>query len=133
MTPKSPDDIRRDLMKLSPEEKIAKGTHHNIKDLINMGVEEGGNKEIALRWACRKGDIEMVKKLLDNGVSPNTYLALGEAVDWGHTNIVRILLEAGANPHANLNYAIIQSDTKYGKDSDMSNLLRQYFKNKVTK
>lgn len=134
MTPKSPEDIRRDLMKLSPEEKIVKGTQYNVKDLIETGVEEGGDMEIALRWACgRKGDVEMVKDLLNKGADPNTYLALGEAVNWGHIDIVRILLEAGANPHANMNYAIIQSDTKYGKDSDMSNLLKQYFKNRLMK
>jgi len=129
MTPKSPEDIKRDLMKLSPEDKMLKGTQHNILDLIEMGVEEGGDMEIALRWACRKGNVEMVKNLLDNGVDPNTYLALGEAVSWGHIDIVRILLEAGANPHSNLNYVFIQASTKYGKDSDMVNLLKQYSKN----
>lgn len=129
MTPKSPDDIKRDLMKLSPEDKIVKGTHHNNKDLIIMGVEEGGDMEVALRWACQKGDTEMVTTLLDKGVDPNTYLALGTAVEWGRIDIVKILLRLGANPHANSNYSFIESDARFGKDSGMSILLRQYSKN----
>ena len=131
MTPKSEEDIKRDLMKLSPEDKVERGTQYNNVDLIEMGVEEGGSKTVALRWACHHGKKEMVEKLLNFGVNPNTYLALSQAVVWGHIDIVRMLLEAGANPHANMDYCFIQAATKYGKDSDMLKLLNKYSKQTI--
>lgn len=128
LKPKSPEDIKRDLMKLSPDDKMTKGTIYNLPDLVKTGVEESDDMELKLRWACQKGYIEKVKELLKSGVDPNTYLALSEAVKNGHIDIVEILLKSGADPHANMDYCFKLANEN-GKDSDMVNLLKRYSKN----
>jgi hypothetical protein len=61
--------------------------------------------------AARKGDAATVKAFLDKGVDVNTKTrygatALSYACDKGHTEVVRLLLERGANPDV--------KDTFYG-------------------
>ena len=57
-----------------------------------------------LLTAARKGDLAQVKALLDKGVDVNSKSSYGQtplffACDRGHTEIVRLLLERGANPN----------------------------------
>ena len=64
-----------------------------------------------LSAAARRGDAETVKKLLDEGVDPNTKFrydatALTYACDHGHLEVVKVLLEHGANVNV--------KDTFYG-------------------
>ena len=61
--------------------------------------------------AARKGDLETIKSLLAKGIDVNTKTnygatALSYACDRGHIEIVRVLLENGADPNA--------KDTFYG-------------------
>src|ERR1044071_7845592 len=54
--------------------------------------------------AARKGDVAAVKAFLDKGVDVNTKTrygatALSYACDKGHTEVVRLLLERGADPN----------------------------------
>ncbi|MFO0924160.1 MAG: PQQ-binding-like beta-propeller repeat protein [Pirellulales bacterium] len=58
----------------------------------------------ALRTAAAKGDVDSIKKAIDakadlNQLSPYGVSALATACDHGHIEIVRLLLEAGANPN----------------------------------
>jgi outer membrane protein assembly factor BamB len=53
--------------------------------------------------AARKGEVEIIKQLLDEGVSPDARSEYGAtamhfAADKGHVAIVKLLLERGANP-----------------------------------
>jgi hypothetical protein len=55
-------------------------------------------------WACRNGDVDTVKKILPNlklndinRIESNGSTALHAASYYGHANIVRLLLERGAN------------------------------------
>jgi len=64
-----------------------------------------------LQDAARKGDAAAVKKLLDEGVDVNTKFrydatALFYACDHGHVEVVKVLLDKGANPNL--------KDTFYG-------------------
>src|SRR5437016_14126272 len=70
---------------------------------------QDGNEEFFA--AARKGDVAAVKAFLDKGVDVNTKTrygatALSYACDKGHTEVVRLLLERGADPDV--------KDTFYG-------------------
>ena len=71
------------------------------KSPAKFGARELGN----LIKACRKGELNIVKKMLKQGVSPNVLVEscgskpLTAAVRGGHANIVRFLLDAGADPN----------------------------------
>ncbi len=56
------------------------------------------NKKV-LYYAAKKGCLEAVKFLLDEGVDINTSLALLGAADGGQLEVVKLLLERGANPY----------------------------------
>jgi hypothetical protein len=61
-----------------------------------------GDKADALAEAARKGDVAVVKKLLDEGVDVNTKYrygatALSYACDRGHLDVVKLLVDRGAD------------------------------------
>jgi ankyrin repeat protein len=56
--------------------------------------------ENALRWAATYGHLEVVKYLVQNGANVNNNSALRWAAYNGHLEIVKFLLENGANVHA---------------------------------
>ena len=97
-----PDNIR-DVMKIAYND-----------DTTPLSVRTGSGGTI-LHAACNKGDINLVKKLLEAGADPNVTDALGftplslktgsggtilhAACDKGDINVVKKLLEAGADPN----------------------------------
>ncbi|CAO1361983.1 unnamed protein product [Diamesa serratosioi] len=61
--------------------------------------------ETPLHIAAKKGDSESIRKLLDQGINPNTsdfagWTPLHEAANHGHYNVAVILVKAGANVNA---------------------------------
>ena len=57
-----------------------------------------------LRHACKHGDAELAKRLLEQGANPNQTLGNGESIlteasFFGDASIVGVLLEHGANPN----------------------------------
>lgn len=69
-------------------------------------VQEGEAVQAKALWkAAREGDLAAIQSLLDDGVdvnSPTQYgaTALSYAVDRGHKEVVKLLLERGANPNS---------------------------------
>ena len=75
MKPKSEEEIVKALGKMTPEEKLEKGSRHNILSLVKQGIKEGANIEWGnhLSYALIHGNLEMVKLLVDNGVDLQPY------------------------------------------------------------
>lgn len=75
-----------------------------ITRLRSAGADGDGLVAIALRAAAKTGDIDRVRDLLNQGVDPNSRdyhhnTALITAAHKGHTRVVQVLLEAGADPN----------------------------------
>ena len=78
-----------------------------VKEYIKAGADVHCKDDWALRWACRHGHPEVVKLLLEAGadVHADEY-ALRLASIGGHTEVVKLLHEAGADAHADDDYAL---------------------------
>jgi ankyrin repeat protein len=68
-----------------------------------------GSGATALRWACKRGHLEIVQLLLEKGADVNAQggeygNALYAAADGGHLEIVQLLLEKGADINAQGGY-----------------------------
>ena len=76
-------------------------------ELCKFMIKTGSAVNSALRFASRKGRLEVIKLLLEAGadVNANNNLALG-ASRKGHLEVVKVLLEAGADVHAEDDYAL---------------------------
>lgn len=71
-----------------------------LKAISHTPITEADNSEFIV--AASNGDIHSVRSLLDKGIDINSIdeagdFALGEAVWWGHEEIVKLLVDAGAN------------------------------------
>ncbi|MEW6677407.1 MAG: ankyrin repeat domain-containing protein [Pseudomonadota bacterium] len=84
----------------------AKGDRPRLESLLQEGINPNGRRDLwgktALVEAVDRGDVEMVRLLLDAGADPDLkaagYTPLGRAAMQGHSRIARMLLEAGADP-----------------------------------
>ncbi|WP_265031320.1 MULTISPECIES: ankyrin repeat domain-containing protein [unclassified Wolbachia] len=70
-----------------------------MKSLVKKSKDASSISKKALYHAAKKGCLEIVTFLLDEGVDINTSLALLGAADGGQLEVVKLLLERGANPH----------------------------------
>lgn len=73
-----------------------------VFDDVNALNADGDN---ALHWAVRRDDQEVARLLIECGINVNQYGDLGrtplhEACSWGHGEMVRLLVEHGADLHA---------------------------------
>ena len=70
--------------------------------MARSGVVSGGYTHLMI--ACEEGDTEKAKSLLGssniNAKNQHGYTALALAIKGGFTELVRLLLEAGASPNA---------------------------------
>jgi ankyrin repeat protein len=79
----------------------------NFKNLINRGTDPSADDNYSIRWASRRGNLEIVSFLLEHGAdSIAKNHALQSASRWGHLEVVSFLKEKGADPTADDNKAI---------------------------
>jgi ribosomal protein S18 acetylase RimI-like enzyme len=84
MIPKSEEEIRKSIDKLSPIDKIFRGIDQELIWLVQEGIDDGadvcgskkgndGNMYTCLEFACIKANIKIMKLLLKNGASKRNY------------------------------------------------------------
>lgn len=94
------DDISlRDLSDIDEEDDDKKRKRHKITSIPEKKNEKG---ETPIIPACAKGNVKLVSSLLKSGHSVNAGDALGwtalhEASNYGHVDIVNVLLDHGAD------------------------------------
>ena len=81
------------------------------EDLEIAKLLRGGNiykHPYALQYAARYGKLEIVKLLIEHGadIHADDDYALGKAAEFGHLEIVKFLFECGANIHADDDEAV---------------------------
>jgi ankyrin repeat protein len=91
----------------------ALGYTEKVEKSIKNDVDIHINNEEALKLACSKGNIEIIKLFLDNGadIHVNEDEPISIAATNGHTEAVKLVLKAGANIHAK-NDACFKSASK---------------------
>ncbi|MCP4656975.1 MAG: hypothetical protein GY856_16310 [bacterium] len=90
-----------------------------VRRLIALGAKVGIGRQQALFNAAAKGHHEVIGALIEGGADVNGYLrmrgsALSAAIDGGHVDMVRFLLQAGADPTLDhsLSIAIIKINSR---------------------
>ena len=114
MTPKPEEEIRKTLEAKPPKDKIAFGISKDIPWLVMQGLEEGKDVDVTendnylLNWACKKGDIPLVKLLLERGADIHSVgdTPLRNACYNGNTELVKFLLDKGADANADRGYLL---------------------------
>lgn len=103
MIGKSFDDVKELLKGLSLENLLIKSAEHGylegVKRAINRGVFINYNDNLALKFAARNGHYDIVKLLLDVGADSNDINEpLILASHGGYVDVIKLLLDAGADP-----------------------------------
>jgi len=86
-----------------------KGNLERVAELLREGVDVcSGDIELALRTASFYGHAAIVKRLLEAGanVHAEDNKALHSASWYGHTDVVKLLLDYGENVHAGFDGAL---------------------------
>ncbi|CAI7644561.1 unnamed protein product [Penicillium bialowiezense] len=113
----NPEDIRK---KIPLTEASYRGHHETVKLLLNRGAHpepQSYCNRTPLQWACYNGSIEIVRILIDHSHdqtrafgAPNDYCidigrrdcqgnsAVAYALDYGHHDIIHLLIEKGVLP-----------------------------------
>lgn len=104
---------------------------------ILLRSADASERHLALAVASQKGNIEIVRLLLDAGEDPNRYNPMGshshstplhQAALYGHEDVVRLLIERGASVHTkDLLWRGTPADwAKHEGRTEMEALLRKY-------
>ncbi len=99
----------------TPERECKNGTREEMVELLKYdNLPSGSDYDLPpLVEAAESGDIERVRSLLGAGSDPNETCeatretALHQAVTFNHTEIVHLLLAAGANPNAKADFGVL--------------------------
>jgi ankyrin repeat protein len=92
---------------------VKSGNYALVRTLFGNGVDNP-TKEQALRFAAEKGYLEIVKFLVDNGANINTSdnLPLVAAAQFGHLEVVKFLIANRPAAHAKDSNAVMASALK---------------------
>lgn len=95
----SDDEILEICKDLTPDEKLYKGTRHNIPILIKQsildGVNTGKNNQMLIKFASQNGYSDIIEMLLkDDRVNPIVHnnLPIAYAAENGHLDAVKVLM-----------------------------------------
>lgn len=120
----------RDQMKGASDEKILKGLYNDmlnnsakmgflvgIKKALELGADDIFNGD-ALSIACSNGHVDIIRYLVEEkGIDVNYYdgyyTPLGRAIQHGNLEVVKLLVELGANVNHVVNAQIGYSLEKY--------------------
>jgi hypothetical protein len=97
MIGKSEDDIKILFKKLTPNQKLVRAAEYGILWALKEAIEEGANIDYnngsALRLACLKKQIEIIKILIDNGANINKWktVLINFAKEQGNNEVVELL------------------------------------------
>jgi hypothetical protein len=80
-----------------PDSAVQAAALHGELEAVNALIRRGAR--IDLPVAAALGDIEAARGLLASARSEDRHLALSLAADFGHVEIVRLLLDAGEDPN----------------------------------
>jgi len=97
--------------------------NHTPIDPLHIAEESRGN---LLRTACNLGDTELVRKCIDIGVDCIDPKLLEFAAYYGHTDIVKLLLDNGSDPTWNDCWSMRISHIR--SNYETSNLIKQYLR-----
>jgi hypothetical protein len=100
--------LTKNLIKPNIEQICMKNYTNVIFSLVELNKLERNELNNALRWASRNGHTETVNLLLDRGadIHANNDGALRSASYHGHTETVKLLLDRGADIHADNDSAL---------------------------
>lgn len=105
LKPKDEKDILKSLMKLPPREmlitSINNGILEGIKKALKRGVDINYWDGYPIQYACIKGDLSIVKFLIENGgwVRAAANRPLLFAVSEKHLDVIKYLVEKGADAY----------------------------------
>lgn len=113
------------------------GQYEIAKRLKTNGANIWIHKWSDLFGAVEKGNVQQVKQLLDEGVTPNVtdrkasgeYSVLEEAISQRPANVVQVvelLLKAGANPNRSQDFLIAKVTDNKLHDKELMDLLLKY-------
>lgn len=88
------------------EAAVFTGNMDLLKALIENGADVHARRDAALFTASVEGHTAAARVLLEAGADPHANNHLAWAVIGGHVDIVRLLLAAGADPHVRLNQSL---------------------------
>lgn len=100
---KNPEQARRELAKLGisyTSESFEKAVSNEDTVVVDLFLTAGKDPSPVLPDVVLTKDVQLVKKLLDNGADPNyrNGLPLYYAASQGNNEIVKVLLDRAANP-----------------------------------
>jgi ankyrin repeat protein len=104
-------DTNKDTASIKQE---AKDTIKNSEQKVNNNINITYKNDLALREAALKGNLNMVKSLIEEGA--DIHAGNDRALKWaamaGHLDVVKLLVEEGANIHAESNAALRWAENK---------------------
>jgi len=121
--------IKNMSLKKKLETGVRQGITWLVRDAIAAGAKVHRDDDWALRSASRYGYTEIVKLLLDAGAEAYQITwALQNASWYGHIEVVKMLLDAGANVHAYNNQALRWAENN--EQIEVVNILKQHINEK---
>ena len=131
LRPRSREEIEQAFDGIPPQKAFDKAVDivylSKIKELINNPeVDIHKHDDKALRWSAHNGHTEVVKVLLDAGadVHARSDEALKGAAMNGRLEVVKLLLDAGADVHAGNDAALWWA--LHDGHTEVVNLLKKY-------
>lgn len=116
LKPKSEEDILTSMQKLNPKQLLIKSAKYGILKGVKMAIERGANANDGrpIGSASLNGYFDIVKYLVENGanIHYDFEYSLACASHNGHLDIVKYLVEHGADINCNNTYALVWASSK---------------------